>query len=774
MRRSKQVGVVALAVTAMLGLATPATARAQEHPTPRAEGVTTLGDEVRLVVDLHGASVDELGAATVDGTTVTEVFGTDQAVVTVEPGDLGEVADQLEAAGAPVVEVDPRVEATAQPTDAWWPEQSRGFSLVGVPGAWDVTTGSDTVIAVIDTGVSPVSELAGRLLPGRDFVVKDEDGSNDYDAADLNGHGTQAATVAAGAANNGVAGAGVCWTCRVLPVRVLDSNGSGLASDVAAGINWAVDQGADVVSLSLGAPSPSYLMGQAVAAARAAGVVVVAAAGNGYAQGQTISYPGAHPSAIAVAAVDAGGQYFYYSNRGDWVDVAAPGLNISQNLAGQAAWFNGTSSATPVVAGSAALALAADPARSAEEVVALITSSGPVYPGIGGPLLDARRVAVPPGTPDFGPLAPARLLDTRGLPTVDGHHAWWGRVPAGGTVELPVSGRAGVPGWADSVVLNVTATETAAAGFVTVYPCGAARPNASNLNFEAGQTVPNLVVSKIGSGKVCLFAAASTQLVVDVAAYLPAGATFGSTSPARLLDTRGFPTADGQVPWWGYVAGGQTVELPVAGRAGVPADAGSVVLNVTAVHGQANGYVTAFPCGSSVPLASNLNFVPGQTVANLIVSEVGAGGKVCLYAAGTTHLLADVAAWFPPGADFAAGVPARLLDTRPYPTVDGAFSGGGSLPAGGEIELQVLDRADVPSTATAVVLNVTAANPQAEGFVTVWPCGSRPLASNLNFVPGQTVPNLVMAEVAADGTVCLYTAGATELVADVAGWFGAS
>src|SRR5690606_36451137 len=121
------------------------------------------------------------------------------------------------------------------------------------------------------------------------------------------------------------------------------------------------------------------------------------------------------------------------------------------------------------------------------EVVDLITSSGPVFPGLGGPLLDARRVAFPAGSPDFTPLAnTARLLDTRGLPTADGLRPWVGRVPAGATVELPVTGRAGVPGWADSVVLNVTATETDSFGFVTAYPCGAARPNASNLNFSPG------------------------------------------------------------------------------------------------------------------------------------------------------------------------------------------------------------------------------------------------------------------------------------------------
>lgn len=760
MRRSKQMAGMALGVAAVMSLVAPGTAMAEDGP---ATAGGAAGGDIGLVVDLEDVSSDQLETLAGDAV-VTEVYGTDQAVVQVAAEDADEVAADLAAAGAPVLEVDPRVEATLDPADAHWSSQT-GFPLVGIPSAWDVTTGGDSVIAVIDTGVNPVSELAGRLLPGWDFV------DDDADATDLNGHGTQAATVAAGAGNNGIAAAGACWSCQVLPVRVLDSVGSGSASDVAAGINWAVNQGADVINLSLGTSSYSLLMDQAVVAAHAAGVVVVAAAGN---SGNTIpNYPANSPGAIAVGAVTSTGELFSYSNRGAWVDVAAPGLNVSQDGAGNTAFFNGTSSASPVVAGVAALALAADPARTPDQVTALVKASGPVFPGLGGPLLDARRVAVPAGLADFGPLSPARLLDTRGLPTADGVRPWVGRVPAGATVELPVTGRAGVPGWADSVVLNVTATETDSYGFVTAWPCGSARPNASNLNFEPGQTVPNLVVSKIGQGKVCLFSAGGAHLVADVAAYLPAGATFGSSSPVRLLDTRGLATADGGRPWVGMVGAGSVVPVPVTGRAGVPAGAGAVVMNVTVADSQSHGYVTAFPCGAPVPLASNLNFVPGQTVPNLVVSQVGAGGQVCLYTAGAAHLVVDVAAWFPAGADFASSSPQRLLDTRPSGTVDGHFQGLGRLGAGQWVEVQVAGRGSVPAGATSAVLNVTAADPAGAGYVTVWPCDGLPLASNLNFRAGLTVPNLVMSRLSSRGTVCLYTAGPTDLVADVAGWFTA-
>ncbi len=742
-------------------LATPEVASA----TPE---VADADGRVRIVVSLDGGSVrhlDDVADNASDEVEVSKVYGTDHAVVEVPAADAARVSDELAASGADVMGLDPMVHATLEPNDPNWPAQN-GFGPAGITGAWDVTTGADTIIAIVDTGVTPVSELAGRVLPGYDFV------DSDNNAADENAHGTQAATVAAGAGGNGIAAAGVCWSCRILPVRVLDASGSGSATAVASGINYARTHGARVISLSLGTPTRSPIMDAAVASARAAGIVVVGAAGN---SSTTVeSYPGAHPDAIGVAAVTAAGQLFDYSNRGAWVDVAAPGLNVAQKPNGTVSMFNGTSSATPVVAGIAALALAADPSRTADDVVSLITGSGPTFAGIGGPLVDARRVAVPAGQPDFGSVAPARLLDTRGLPTVDGQQPWVGRVAAGNTVELPVTGRGGVPAWADSVVLNVTAVEPDAYGFVTAWPCGTNRPLASNLNYDPGQTVPNLVVSKIGvGGKVCLFAAGGTQLVADVAAYLPAGADFGAMSPSRLLDTRGLPTVDGWSSGVGAVSAGQIVELPVVNRGGVPGDAGSVVVNVTAADPTTWGYVTVFPCGAPVPVASNLNFEPGRTVPNLVVSEVGAGGKVCLYSAGTTQLIADVAAWFPTGADFAGASPVRLLDTRQSPTVDGAFQAQGTLAAGGEIRLAVTGRAQVPVGATAVVLNVTAASPSADGFVTVWPCGALPLASNLNFTPGHTVPNLVMAPVSADGKVCLYTAGATDLVADVAGWFKA-
>lgn len=230
----------------------------------------------------------------------------------------------------------------------------------------------------------------------------------------------------------------------------------------------------------------------------------------------------------------------------------------------------------------------------------------------------------------FAGAAPVRLLDTRTAGA---------RVAAGSVTELTVAGAGNVPADATAAVLNVTVTGPADGGFVTVYPCGADLPLASNLNFAAGDEVANAVVAKIGTaGKVCFFASAALDLVVDAGgAFGPSGdETFGDLVPARLLDTRETtkPAADA------------TTELLVRGHGGVPAEATSVVLNVTAVDAAEAGFVTVFACGGDMPLASNVNYVAGQTVPNAVIVPLSADGKVCLYTKTSTHLVVDVTGAF--------------------------------------------------------------------------------------------------------------------------------
>ena len=247
--------------------------------------------------------------------------------------------------------------------------------------------------------------------------------------------------------------------------------------------------------------------------------------------------------------------------------------------------------------------------------------------------------------------APARLLDTRvGGQTIDGAHAGVGRLAANVPYELPVTNRAGVPLGSSSVVLNVTAIQASVGGFLTVYPCGTAVPNASNLNFVAGDVIPNLVLAKVGAdGKVCLFSSAAIDLLADVSGYfMDTTYLVPLSAPARVLDSRvpSSPTVDGQHQATGRIAAGSTYELLVAGRAGVPGGARSVVLNVTAVLPSAGGFITVYPCGAAVPNASNLNFSVGEVIPNAVLAGVGTGGKVCFFSSSETDLLVDVSGYF--------------------------------------------------------------------------------------------------------------------------------
>jgi hypothetical protein len=250
--------------------------------------------------------------------------------------------------------------------------------------------------------------------------------------------------------------------------------------------------------------------------------------------------------------------------------------------------------------------------------------------------------------------------------------------PAGSTYELRVTGQAGVPADASAVVLNITSAGATGTGYITAWPCGATRPNASNLNYGVGAPVANSAIVRIGSGgKVCLFTADNpTELIVDINGWFPAGSDYPPTTPARLLDSRpGLSTVDSVAAGVGIRRAGGVFELQVTGRSGVPASASAVVLNITSAEARGVGFITAFPCGSARPIASNLNYGVGAPVANSAVVKVGTGGKVCLFTGDTdTELIADVNGWFVGGGDYSAVAPQRLLDTRNAGASGAAFA----------------------------------------------------------------------------------------------------
>ena len=363
---------------------------------PADEPAVSLVVGLRAATDVVGTlerSVDVVdseplaGAVTVDipagqVAEATDVLRADPAVAYVEPDGIARTA-------------------AVTPNDPAFPAQW-GIKKTGVSTAWETTTGSGSIIvAVVDTGVTVLPDLAGRVLPGRDFV------NDDSNAADDQGHGTMTAGVIAARGNNGTAVAGICWTCQILPVKVLGADGSGSYSDIARGIRWSADQGADIINLSLGGDSDSRVLRDAVTYATGKGALVIAAAGNdGSAKPH---FPAAIPAVLAVGASTTSDSRYSWSNYGStWVDIAAPGCNPAQARNGIVDQFCGTSSATPFVAGVAALLAATSPTPTAATMrMALTTSAdkiaGSWVPKSAGRVNAAAALATLPVTDDHVP-----------------------------------------------------------------------------------------------------------------------------------------------------------------------------------------------------------------------------------------------------------------------------------------------------------------------------------------------------------------------------------
>ncbi len=246
---------------------------------------------------------------------------------------------------------------------------------------------------------------------------------------------------------------------------------------------------------------------------------------------------------------------------------------------------------------------------------------------------------------------PTRYLDTRppaNAPTFDALSSGAGRVAAGGTIEVQIAGRGSVPNDARSVVVNATAIFPNAPGFITMYPCGD-RPTTSSINYTAGQVVPNGAVTGLSdAGTLCLYTSAETDLALDVSGWLPATDTLATAPPARFLDTREGtenPTVDAAFKGGGPVVAGTFVEVPIAGRNGVPTNASAALLNVAAVFPDRPGFLTVYPCGDR-PTTSSVNYTSAGTVrANNVVAKLSPTGTVCVFALATTDVIVDVTGW---------------------------------------------------------------------------------------------------------------------------------
>jgi subtilisin family serine protease len=246
------------------------------------------------------------------------------------------------------------------PNDTHWADQW-GLQRIGLPSVWDETRGTGIVVAVLDTGVDAGHpDLQGAVQSGFDVTA------GGVGTSDLDGHGTAVAGIIAARTNNHQGIAGICWSCSILPVKVLNDDAQGTMDALAEGIVKAADAGVRVISMSLGGPVGSDSLDQAISYAVAKDVILVAASGNN--GGSKPFYPAANPNVLSVAATNEADALYPWSDFGSWVRLAAPGCNPAPALDGGYATFCGTSSAAPVVSGVIALALSIRPNLTRDQI----------------------------------------------------------------------------------------------------------------------------------------------------------------------------------------------------------------------------------------------------------------------------------------------------------------------------------------------------------------------------------------------------------------------
>ncbi len=364
-------------------------------------------------------------------------------------------------------------------------------------------------------------------------------------------------------------------------------------------------------------------------------------------------------------------------------------------------------------------------------------------------------VEAPQGSPQpgrgasaFTPVTPVRLVDTRsGLGAT-------GRVGPGRQLVLQVADDVTVPADATAAVLNVTAVNPSAAGFLTVYPCAESVSDTSTLNYVVGQTVANTTIAALsGAGQLCVWTFAETDILVDVTGWLsPRGSSrLAPINPTRVVDTRS--AIGGQ-----RLGAGTTMTVDFNGL--VPGGSSAVALNVTGVNASTPGFMTVFPCSGAVPNTSTVNYVAGEARPNNTIVGL-AGGRLCIYTDAATEVLVDLLGSFgPSGLGYEPTPPIRVLDTRR----------SGTLGAQADVGYGVAAAALGGQAPGAAYVNVTAANHTVAGYVTTYDCITRRDTSTVNQKVGQGVANGAI--VPLDGLrSCAWTFGGGDLIVDLNGWW---
>ena len=433
------------------------------------------------------------------------------------------------------------------------------------------------------------------------------------------------------------------------------------------------------------------------------------------------------------------------------------------------------------------------PAEAAGAVDVQVSTAG----GMSAPAAGDRYVYIAPA--NYMPINPFRIFDTRGGAPIGPN--------TNRTVQITGVGTTPIPSAAVAVVLNVTEVDDSANSLLTVYPAGTPKPNASNLNFNAGTVTPNLVTVTLGTnGGVVIYNAAGTvNVVADVEGYFepPASPTpdgeFHPISPVRVCDTRSTTRGTSACKTHGALLGGTPMLVTVTTGGQLPGGglAAAAVLNVTGVAGSASTYVSVYPTASNgacgAPHVSTLNILANAVEANRVMVALGPGPSgpdtaVCVFSSvGKINVVLDANGWFgtasaPNGYQYQAIVPTRICDTR----VTSVGCATGPIGAGQTQArlVSVAGKGGVPSPTSgthvqAVIANLTATTPTQGTYLVAYPANlpSAPGASDLNLAAGATLPNLVVVQLDTTGDThngdldLLNSVGSVNAIIDIEGWF---
>ena len=394
-----------------------------------------------------------------------------------------------------------------------------------------------------------------------------------------------------------------------------------------------------------------------------------------------------------------------------------------------------------------------------------VTWSFTVDPAAALGVMPLPKVAPLAGKQNFTTLSPFRLADSRiGLRI--------GKVKANTVKLLKIAGAtSSLPLDMKALSANLTVLNPAAAGWMTVYNCSTTRPTASTMTYYPGDVTPNGGVFPLDSkGQLCVYSTQTLDLVIDVTGYFRATSPlkFEGLDPTLLVDT----TTRLRAP--GRLVPGQTLKVNVpAAQVGVPSGTSAVAISIVGINPDINGFVTAWPCGTTRPTASTMNPKKGTTRQNFAIVKLNAAGELCLYTPTRVDLKVEVMGWFK-GTNphtMTPTTPTRIVDTRDSRPGMNLGTGAGRLPAGTVKQVKLAGDRGIPSNATVVFVNVTVTSGATNGSLSLTDCSVTPQVESVNFQAGRNVSTGLQVQLSATGTLCIKSSTAAHVIVDIVGWW---